>query len=889
MQKTEAIVEFLKSVSNRHLTSLYNPNMEVQVNAAQDDGEKIQGIYKGKRWVGWKNAEGEQWKSFRIPWNAKGKPEYTDSELKFNLTKHVEGIGLTGWDWVNLQSHYVGFDFDSIANHKEGLELEELEKIKLAVLDVPWVTIVKSTSGKGLHLYIHFETPIPTENHTVHAALARSILTLLSAETGYNLETSVDACGGVLWVYHRKQEGTDGLTLLKQGTKLGINLIPKNWRAHIEVTTGKRKQIKGISLDDDIFNQMVSPLKRIDIDDEHRRILRWFSRNAKKDYWWDSDHNMLVCHTFDLRDCHKALQLKGFFNTNSSGSSGQNCYAFPVINGAWTVRRHGLNIKEHPTWTIDPSGWTRCIFNDIADITTSAKASGGVESAKGEFVFNQAEHGIEALKNSEIELTLPEMFLKRQMFIREKGDKLIVGVVREDYDKGIDGFLPTKERWECVINIPKKKKKDIPAPDALIRHVIANDSEAGWYICTEGRWIEQNKSNVSTVLLSQNAVSGKTDVEMLMSKAILQPWELVNIPFENEYPGNRKWNKGAAAFSCEPEEGPCPNWLEVLKHCGVAIDPIVAEHEWCKQNAITNGSEYLLCWIANMFQRPAEPLPYLFFVGAQNTGKSTLHEALSLLFKKNRGYARADNALINQQGFNAEIANSILCVVEEVNLRLNKEASNRIKDWVTGKTISINEKYKTVFDIANTSHWIQCANDPTFCPVFPGDTRITVCRVDAPKTEVPKRILFDRLESEKARFLHLILSVELPEPDGRLAIPCLKTAEKMELESFNMNDLETFIKERTKICYGQTILWDDFYNQFIVWLPVDKRPYWSALRTARFFPKMHPYVKGKMGQANQTFIGNVTLDIEAKDEVFEYFVNTTNARLERRLRDDIRH
>jgi len=882
MQKLEAVGEFLKTVGNRHLTLLFNPNMEVQINVAKDDGEKIQGVYKGKRWVGWKN-DTEQWKSFRIPWNAKGSPEYQDSELKFNLTAHVEGIGMTGWDWVNLQSKWVGFDFDSIANHKEGLEPEELEKIKLAVLDVPWVTTIKSTSGKGLHLYIHFETPVPTENHTVHAGLARSILTLLSIETGYNLEANVDACGGVLWVYHRKQEGTDGLSLLKEGVKLNSSLIPKNWRSHVEVTTGKRKQIKGLGTDDDIFNQMVSPLKRIEIDEDHRRVLKWFSRNAKKDFWWDSDHNMLVCHTFDLRDCHTTLNLKGFFFTNSSGSSGQNCYAFPVTNGAWIVRRHGINVKEHATWITDPSGWTRCVFNDVADIQAASKASGGVESAKGEFVFNTAAKGIEALANSEIELTLPEMYLQRQMFIKEKGDKLIVGIKREDYDPNLEGFLPTKDRWECVITVTRKKK-NMPAPDTLIRHVIANDSEAGWYIHTEGRWIEQNKSNVNTVLLSQNAVSGKADVEMLMSKAILQPWEMVNIPFEDEYPGNRKWNKNAATFSCSPEDGPCPTWMEVLKHCGESLDEVIKNHEWCQANAITTGAEYLLCWISNIFQRPQEPLPYIFFIGQQNTGKSTLHEALSLLFKKSRGYARADNALINQQGFNAEIANAILCVVEEVNLRTNKEASNRIKDWVTGKTIAINEKYRTVYDIANTSHWMQCANDPTYCPVFPGDTRVTVCRVDVIKQEVPKRVLFDRLEAEKAQFLNLILSIELPEPDGRLAVPCLHTAEKMELEMFNRNDLEVFIAEKTKICHGKLITWDEFYNSFFSWLPADKRPYWSALRVARFFPKMHPYVKGKMGGTNQTFVGNITLILDDKDEVFEFILNPSNGRLERRFR-----
>jgi hypothetical protein len=124
--KTEAIKNLLKYSSAQHLAALYNYNMEVQVNVAKDDGERVSEVYKGRRWMGYRKND-ETWKSFRIPWSAKNNPLYEDSELNFNLAKHVEGIGMTGWDWVDLQSLWVGYDFDSIANHKLGLSIEELE------------------------------------------------------------------------------------------------------------------------------------------------------------------------------------------------------------------------------------------------------------------------------------------------------------------------------------------------------------------------------------------------------------------------------------------------------------------------------------------------------------------------------------------------------------------------------------------------------------------------------------------------------------------------------------------------------------------------------------------------------------------------------------------
>jgi len=272
-------------------------------------------------------------------------------------------------------------------------------------------------------------------------------------------------------------------------------------------------------------------------------------------------------------------------------------------------------------------------------------------------------------------------------------------------------------------------------------------------------------------------------------------------------------------------------------------------------------------------------------VGPQLGGKSTLHEAIYLLFKAGKGYARADHALVNQQGFNAEIAGAVLCIVEETDLKVNKEASNRIKDWVTGKTISIHPKNKTPYDIQNTSHWIQCANDPGFCPIFPGDTRIVVIQVDVPKKDLQKRQLFQQLDQEKSAFLNLILNIELPEPEGRLSIPCISSIEKKELESYNKNDLELYLDDVVKVCYGEVIFFDEFYELFLGWLPMDRKGYWTKKRVGMMFPKSKPYVKGPMGGENKLCLGNITYDKKKEGRDEEVYLNTHNNRLDWRNRN----
>ena len=182
MNKTEAIRRFLQQFTHSDLAALYNHNMEVQVNVAQDGGSRVEGDYKGRQWHGWTDGA-QTWKSFRVPYKAKSEPEYTDRPITFDLVEHAEGIGLTGWDWVDRVSRWVGFDFDAIVGHADAhtrkLSEEELEDIKKLINNVPWVTLRKSTSGKGLHLYVFME-PFATKNHTEHAAVARAILSKLS-------------------------------------------------------------------------------------------------------------------------------------------------------------------------------------------------------------------------------------------------------------------------------------------------------------------------------------------------------------------------------------------------------------------------------------------------------------------------------------------------------------------------------------------------------------------------------------------------------------------------------------------------------------------------------------------------------------------------------------
>ncbi len=338
MLKTEAIKSFLTDKTEPDLAGLYSHDMEVQINVSPKDGKQIsqESGYNGRTWRGFTDGE-TTWKPFRIPWNARSEPEYNDSKLMFDLGKYAEGIGMTGWNWAKKESIWVAYDFDSIIGHSDShnkvLTEEELNNLKNKVGNIPWVTTRRSTGGIGLHIYIFLKN-ITTVNHTEHAAVARAVLGRLSAETGLDLHSQVDTCGGNMWVWHEKKT-ENGLKLLKKGGIL--DKIPVNWRDHLSVISGKRrKNLPSYIANDemDVFEKLCSQRPKIKLDKIHEKLLKWLE-NQNAQWWWDTDHWMLVAHTSDLVKAHKDLGFKGIFSTIATAVTGNSDWMSSKLRFVW--------------------------------------------------------------------------------------------------------------------------------------------------------------------------------------------------------------------------------------------------------------------------------------------------------------------------------------------------------------------------------------------------------------------------------------------------------------------------------------------------------------------------------------------------------------------------
>ena len=869
---TAALKAFLTKFTHPDLADRYNYGMEVQVNVAQDGGQRVQkkSGYTGRMWNGYTDGI-TTWKPFRIPWGAMTDPKYDESnrEMNYDLVAHAEGIGMTGWDWEKRVSRWVAYDFDSMVGHSTGLTAEELAAVEKAAYDIPWVTVRKSTSGSGMHIYVFLD--VDTETHTEHAALARSVLGKMAAETSFDFASKVDICGGNMWVWHRKMTlANEGLKLLKQGEML--NDVPINWKDHLVVLKGNRRKNLPQFVQDpdrDIFDELTGQRPRVKLDDEHRKLLDHLKSTGAQ-WWWDSDHWMMVCHTADLKIAHKELCFRGLFDTIATGKEkgadhNAFCFALEHPSGAWVVRRYSRGINEKPLWDQDANGYTRCYYNREPTLRTAANASGGIEDEKGNYHFSEAEVATAVALQLGVDLQLPPWAATHPTELKQHKDgRLVVNITRGPNDRSSDMLMWREDKgyWKRIFNahIAMPNTLEIGNFDHLVRHVVDPEyNDLGWAIYANNAWRNEPLHHIKMALKAKDLAP--KDVDLVLGRCVTESWMSVNEPFQDEYPGGRKWNRYGVQFRYAPKkEEPfvCPTWDSILEHVGAGLDTAIKQNGWCQASGIDTGSDYLRCWIASLFQEPKEPLPYLFFYSKEeNTGKSTFHEALSLLITS-KGTARADTALTSQQSFNHELYHAVLCVVQETDLRKSPGARNRLKDWVTALQLSIHEKGKTPFLVDNTMHFIQTANDYGECPIFPGDTRITMGYVALINVVdmVPKRELFKRLKKEAPDFMGVIMRIELPPCNDRLRIPIINTDDKKLSAKQNRSPLEEFLDEQTFEIPGAMILYADLWNKFEQWLEPNDANEWTKQRMGRELPLKHP--KGRvLSDGARFYVGNI--------------------------------
>lgn len=219
MSLVDLILELIKDAVAAHpqlapWIADWNSGCETQILI---DPTGLTPIFKGSSkspafWVEEDDPEGDHYnpdsyiehRNIRIPWKSNtSNPSWRDQAVNPDIAKRFAYFGTSGWNWKKKKSMWVGFDFDSVANHSEGLEQAELGEVLRKALELDYVTARTSKSGKGYHILVYLDPWVDTRTHSDHALLAQHVLGRMSSDTGFNFHSAADCCGSILWHWSR--------------------------------------------------------------------------------------------------------------------------------------------------------------------------------------------------------------------------------------------------------------------------------------------------------------------------------------------------------------------------------------------------------------------------------------------------------------------------------------------------------------------------------------------------------------------------------------------------------------------------------------------------------------------------------------------------------------
>jgi hypothetical protein len=278
----------------------------------------------------------------RWPYNTDTKPSYpVAKDCPFPLEDLTERSFGTNWfDWTRKVSLAAVIDLDLIDEKKndKGMTAVELEASIAALSKLDYATLVRSTGGNAIHLYVWFhadDLPVAS-NHNDHKQNTLRAIAKIEKDSGIKLK--IDAAGSIMWFWADRQT-PESFKVIKQGRSLRASELPE-----LPVVTTVQSKAPVVE------------------DDGHQRIL---NECAEKGFTpVEVDHHgttVYRMHSCVLKKVHESLNLKGSFNTSSPGSdlSQQNSYMVPLPDGAFKIKSFG----NEPSWHQGDKGESYCYFN----------------------------------------------------------------------------------------------------------------------------------------------------------------------------------------------------------------------------------------------------------------------------------------------------------------------------------------------------------------------------------------------------------------------------------------------------------------------------------------------------------------------------------------------
>jgi len=404
-----------------------------------------------------------------------------------------------------------------------------------------------------------------------------------------------------------------------------------------------------------------------------------------------------------------------------------------------------------------------------------------------------------------IPLTIPALLAGREVAVERQERSLFVSVPakQDEREQDLPGWRYVRRKWEH--DIPNCFPEAGPTMyEERIRLTTDKYKAQAWVIKdARSQWKDQPLSAVRMFIKG----FGHDDYEIaqVVQHHMNHNYQLTEIPFTEEELPDRIWNRFGARLSCTPMPGKFPHIQMILEHVGRNLQSAVEENDWCRNHGVANGAGYLKLWAAVIFRHPDRRLPGLFIWSPeQNIGKSSYGRMLTRGFLGENGWCELKKEL-TRDDFNDQMKGAALCLLEELDLSANFQAYQLVKNYIDNPHLKLRGIYSKAVTEPNYTHFIHTANYRHFCPVYPGDARLVLFRVDPYQGEdlTWKMKLCPLVDEEMPAFLyHLLHEIELPPSAGRLYLPVLETEDKRQAIAERMAEMQGWYEQLGEYARG---------------------------------------------------------------------------------------
>lgn len=230
-------------------------------------------------------------------------------------------------------------------------------------------------------------------------------------------------------------------------------------------------------------------------------------------------------------------------------------------------------------------------------------------------------------------------------------------------------------------------------------------------------------------------------------------------------------------------------WLNMWK--GWSVEPRPGDWSLLRElirDVLTDGDaasfEYVLNWMAFMFQRPEKVAEVAAFKGAKGTGKGTLGRALFKLSGASGLHISSPGHLVGR--FNSHLQNCVCLFADEAFWAGDKAGEAVLKQLVTEPTLTYEGKGRDAVTGRNHVHIVMASNNDWVVPAgMDGERRFAVFNVNERRRG--DREFFRRLNRQLddgglAGLLHDMLTRDLGEWHPRDSVPRTEAlAEQIEM------------------------------------------------------------------------------------------------------------